>query len=498
MNIRSIILILIFTILSCVSVYADDIDLKISDAEKAIRNAATVEVKYKSEMIIGSDILDAPVQAAIQKKREYEASEEAKRKDLQTDVVVNLSGASKNIKLSLDAGVKDYSSFIDNIIINADGLYYFISPAELSVKQSDANIIRLNIKDKKNIVSKYNGTANVKIFKIILLCLFVLIAVYVLFFMLFYIKKVKFREGFNVKLVYVAGGVIAGLSIMIGIASFIIDGDSLAEKSALDISGKNPVFEVDMGSSSSQAMQGIYLGLPPYSSDFNINVLTAFKQSEDTADNDKVVGGKYIADMKVFKFPIDGSENYYLHNNNIKFDDISENDEGLYEAVSALAAQNIISGKTDSIYGADDTVTRADTLAMLCNMFNLHEKPASDERFEDVKSSDWYYDYVMIGRKYGLLSGYEDNTFRPEEAITRQDFAAALGKIMSDIYGYSIPADASNLAVYEDVGGISVWLQGYISLLEQQKINIWQQQYMPLQPITRGETAMMLFRVYAL
>ena len=39
--------------------------------------------------------------------------------------------------------------------------------------------------------------------------------------------------------------------------------------------------------------------------------------------------------------------------------------------------------------------------------------------FSDMNEADWYYDAVVSLAEKGILNGYEDGTFRPNEQITR-------------------------------------------------------------------------------
>jgi len=493
-----------FVILLSSFVYADEageMALKIADSEKNIRNAASIDVDYEEGMLINYDFLDVPVQAAIEKKKEYVGSEEAQRKDLRTDIVINLKGVSSDVNLLLDTALSDYSAFIDNIIINANGIYCFISPSEFSVKKSEVSSIYINIKDEEKVVAKYNGTAQVYFFKITLLCLFVFIAVYILFFILFYIRKTEFREGFNVKIIYWISGFIAVLCFASGITIFIADGSSFAEKALLSLEEENvSFFTVDFGSGfSNNEIHGIYLGIPNYNDKFNVNILSACRKSDNQLESDKTIGGNYLETMGLFKFPIATSGSYYMINNSVEFEDVNSSDEGLFEAISILSSKGILNGKADNIYGVDDTVTRAESVTMFCKMLNIDEKAdSSDKKFEDIETSDWFFDYVMAGKKYGILSGYNDNTFRANNTITRQEFAAVLGQIMQNRYGYILPNDFSNLSVYNDKGDIAFWAESFISLLQRENINIWQENYLPKKPITRGEAAIMIYRAYCL
>ena len=54
------------------------------------------------------------------------------------------------------------------------------------------------------------------------------------------------------------------------------------------------------------------------------------------------------------------------------------------------------------------------------------EEEAFENPFSDVSESEWYYNYVMDAAKSGLINGFEDGTFAPEENLTRAQWAMIL------------------------------------------------------------------------
>ena len=52
--------------------------------------------------------------------------------------------------------------------------------------------------------------------------------------------------------------------------------------------------------------------------------------------------------------------------------------------------------------------------------------PVEKDPFSDVKKTSWYYDLVNEAYKAGIIDGYTDGTFKPNNYITRQDFAVML------------------------------------------------------------------------
>ena len=54
-----------------------------------------------------------------------------------------------------------------------------------------------------------------------------------------------------------------------------------------------------------------------------------------------------------------------------------------------------------------------------------NSKKEEDTMFKDVKPTDWFYKAVMWAKEKGILKGYKDNTFRPNEPLTRAEYAQA-------------------------------------------------------------------------
>ncbi|MBQ8208304.1 MAG: S-layer homology domain-containing protein [Clostridia bacterium] len=94
------------------------------------------------------------------------------------------------------------------------------------------------------------------------------------------------------------------------------------------------------------------------------------------------------------------------------------------------------------------TITRAFS-AILCFVMlatcALSASAAGD--FSDVKSSDWYYDYVTYMSDKGIISGYTDDTFRPNRYVTRSEFI----KMMVETFGLTAEASISYNDVDEDI-----------------------------------------------
>jgi hypothetical protein len=105
------------------------------------------------------------------------------------------------------------------------------------------------------------------------------------------------------------------------------------------------------------------------------------------------------------------------------FSDVQETDQA-HEAIETLAARGIIDGFTDGTFGPDELLTRAQATKMLVIWQNLpvSEPTATDPSpFADV--DDFYADYVTAATAAGWVSGFPDGTFRPSTPLTREQMA---------------------------------------------------------------------------
>lgn len=52
-------------------------------------------------------------------------------------------------------------------------------------------------------------------------------------------------------------------------------------------------------------------------------------------------------------------------------------------------------------------------------------------KFPDVKENKWYAKDVETASEAGIMTGYEDGTFRPEQPLTRAETAAIVAKLLA-------------------------------------------------------------------
>lgn len=110
----------------------------------------------------------------------------------------------------------------------------------------------------------------------------------------------------------------------------------------------------------------------------------------------------------------------------VHFTDVPDN-RWYSEAVNTLASLGIINGYTDGSFRPFEMIRRAEFTAMAVRF----AKTASGSvRFKDVPESYWAASVISTAGSYGWIKGYGDDTFRPENEITRVEAAKVLNRML--------------------------------------------------------------------
>lgn len=150
----------------------------------------------------------------------------------------------------------------------------------------------------------------------------------------------------------------------------------------------------------------------------------------------------------------------------------STNKDGVI-ILPASKHKSYIVGYTDGTFQPDGDMTRAEAAAIFARLISEEKTEnisGTKNNFTDVKSNEWYAGYISYLEKYGIIKGYADNTFRPDEAVTRAEFVSMTVRYYGLFDKVSYPA---NTTKYSDINGkhwaikdISFaknigWLNGY-------------------------------------
>ena len=119
------------------------------------------------------------------------------------------------------------------------------------------------------------------------------------------------------------------------------------------------------------------------------------------------------------------------------------------EVVNALAEKGIVSGYDDNSFRPNNTVTRNEFITMLIRAFDKLDENA-EYTFTDGDKNAWYAKYIASAKQAGILSGYEDGSFGDGENITRQDLAVMAYRLagLNKAEDYTAFADDDKIADY--------------------------------------------------
>lgn len=140
------------------------------------------------------------------------------------------------------------------------------------------------------------------------------------------------------------------------------------------------------------------------------------------------------------------------------FTDVNEGD-WFYDVVLYAYDNGLMTGVSATEFAPNQTTTRGMIVSMLARLEGVTS--AEDAGFADVAANDWYATAVNWAASVGVVNGYEDNTFRPNAPITREQMAAILYNY-ADYKGYDVSARA-DLSDYADAADVSSWAEDVLS-----------------------------------
>ncbi|CEQ22252.1 putative S-layer protein [[Clostridium] sordellii] len=126
-----------------------------------------------------------------------------------------------------------------------------------------------------------------------------------------------------------------------------------------------------------------------------------------------------------------------------------------HNQISEFIKNSYAKGYEDNTFRPDKQITRAEFVKLVNKYFGFNDKGVSN--FKDINKNNWYYNDVCIAIKAGYINGYEDNTFRPDKQITREEAAKIIVSIKNqqdNIY--------DKLNTFPDKNKVSNWAKPYI------------------------------------
>ena len=135
------------------------------------------------------------------------------------------------------------------------------------------------------------------------------------------------------------------------------------------------------------------------------------------------------------------------------FTDVSEND-WYYGDVEYAVKNGLFSGMTDTEFSPDGIITRA---MMVTVLYRAEGEPevTGAATFADVSDNAYYTKAVVWGQQNGIIKGYSNTEFAPDQNITREQIAAIMHRY-AQYKGYDVSVgENTNILSYADYDSIS-------------------------------------------
>jgi len=152
------------------------------------------------------------------------------------------------------------------------------------------------------------------------------------------------------------------------------------------------------------------------------------------------------------------------------------------QAVDTVASIGIITGYPDGWFHPDANITRAEFVTLVVKFARLAQ---GNQRFTDVLSPHWAYEYVNTAVNFGWVKGVGDGRFEPDRNITRSEAVSLMNRVLRryadkgyieahpevnrfidvnrNLWSFYDIMEASYTHDFEKVDGIEVWLREAVS-----------------------------------
>src|SRR5665648_220629 len=153
--------------------------------------------------------------------------------------------------------------------------------------------------------------------------------------------------------------------------------------------------------------------------------------------------------------------------------------------IQSWVDNGLIKGYPDGTFKPDNNITRAEFITLVNRAFEYTKTaPIS---FTDVNQNAWYASAIGVAVEAGYISGYPDGTMKPENPISREEAATIIMRIKN------LVANPAAVSVYTDASSIT-WGKGEIGAVTAAKImqGYPDGSFMPRGLITRAETVIAL------
>lgn len=198
-------------------------------------------------------------------------------------------------------------------------------------------------------------------------------------------------------------------------------------------------------------------------------------------------GSQYVASGEVKK---EDDENNVTDTESI-FNDL-DGYEWAEPAILKLNSLGVVSGTGNGVFEPGRFVTREEFVKLMCKAFDLDIRNDAVSPFTDVKSNDWFFDYIMGAYEAEIVTGVSENRFGTGEKISREDMTVMMYRALEN-EGYNMDGFRNE---FDDKNEISEYAEEAVGAMAAQGIinGIGNNMFAPKETATRAEAAVIILR----
>ena len=175
----------------------------------------------------------------------------------------------------------------------------------------------------------------------------------------------------------------------------------------------------------------------------------------------------------------------YLNQNSKPYIDVDET-HWANDSIYYVTRKEWMIGRENQCFMPNEKITRAEFVNVIANYLGINYSQTSTSALNDVEGH-WAQNAIHAVAKTGLIQGYEDNTFRPNQWITREEVAQIFNGIIknkssNDIYFRDVTQEMWSYQSIQNMAKNGI-LKGYENHF-----------FRPKQDMTRAEVATLLMR----
>ncbi len=157
-----------------------------------------------------------------------------------------------------------------------------------------------------------------------------------------------------------------------------------------------------------------------------------------------------------------------------------------------LAQQGVISGVTETKFEPQRAITRAEFTALIVKLMGFAQTDYQNT-FKDVKTDDWFAQYIAAGVANSVISGMGGGVFAPNQQITREQASVILANVLKSMNASAL----TNEQQFTDQQKISGWADEKVKYLSQMNMVTGYEDgsFRPLNNLTRAEAAALIYRL---